>query len=216
MNTDFARQNMVEQQIRTWDVFDPEVLAVLASISREQFVPFGYESLAFADTEIPLAHGQRMMTPMLEGRVLQALDLNGTERVLEIGAGSGFLTACLCRLAEQVVSVEVYDDIAKRARENLADAGLTNVDVITMDATRDLPEGQFDAIAVTGSIQHFDPRFAEKLAPEGRLFVVVGDAPVMEARLVQKTGDNDWESESLFETVLDPLVNGTLPPQFSF
>ena len=216
MNTDFARQKMVEQQIRTWDVFDPEVLAVLASISREEFVPFGYESLAFADTEIPLPHGQHMMTPMLEGRVLQALDLNGTERVLEVGAGSGFLTACLARLADHVVSLEIFDDIAKRARENLADAGATNVDVLTMDATSELPDGEFDAIAVTGSIQHFDPRYAEKLAPEGRLFIVVGDAPVMDARLVQKTGDTDWESESLFETVLGPLVNGALPPQFSF
>jgi protein-L-isoaspartate(D-aspartate) O-methyltransferase len=216
MNTDFARQKMVEQQVRAWDVFDPEVLSVLESIPREQFVPFGYESLAFADTEIPLAHGQHMMTPTLEGRVLQALDLNGIERVLEVGSGSGFLSACLCHLADHVVSLEIHDDIAKRARDNLADAGLANVEIVLMDAMKDLPDGAFDAIAVTGSIQHFDPRFAEKLAPDGRLFVVVGDAPVMDARLVHKTGENDWETESLFETVLDPLINGSLPPLFSF
>ena len=216
MNTDIARLKMIEQQVRAWDVFDPEVLDILAKIPREQFVPFGYETLAFADVEIPIGQGQSMMTPTIEGRVLQALDLNGTEHVLEIGSGYGFLTACLSRLAEHVCSLEIYDELRKRASENLADAGVDNVELLSMDATQELPDATFDAIAVTGSIQTFDPRLVEALNVGGRLFVVVGDAPAMDARLVRKTGDNDWESESLFETTLTPLVNGALPPQFFF
>ena len=216
MNTDFARQKMIEQQVRAWDVFDPDVLEVLSRIPREQFVPFDYQSLAFADVEIPIGHGQSMMTPTIEGRVLQALQLGETEHVLEIGSGSGFLTACLSRLAQRVTSLEIHDDLLKRAGENLADAGAENVELLSMDATEKLPERQFDAVVVTGSIQAFDPRLVEALDIGGRLFVVVGDAPAMDARIVRRTGENDWHSESLFETALTPLVNGALPPQFSF
>ena len=216
MNTDFARQKMIDQQVRAWDVFDPEVLGVLSKIPREQFVPFGYEPLAFADTEIPIGRGQSMMTPTVEGRVLQALELDGTEHVLEIGSGNGFLTACLSHLGAHVTSLDIYEDLTKRAGENLADAGIDNVELLTMDATQELPNRKFDAIAVTGSIQSFDPRLVEALNIGGRLFVVVGDAPVMDARIVHKTGETDWASESLFETALNPLVNGALPPQFSF
>jgi len=216
MNTDIARLKMIEQQVRAWDVFDPEVLEVLSKVPREQFVPFGYETLAFADTEIPIGHGQSMMTPTVEGRVLQALDLIGTDRVLEIGSGNGFLTACMCRLAEHVTSLDIYEDLTKRASENLADAGVENVELLSMDATQELPDGKFDVIVVTGSIQRFDPRLVEALDEEGCLFVVVGDAPLMDARIVRKTGENAWVSESLFETELTPLVNGALPPQFFF
>jgi protein-L-isoaspartate(D-aspartate) O-methyltransferase len=216
MNVDFARQNMIEQQVRAWDVYDPDVLDVLSKIPREQFVPFGFEALAFADTEIPIGRGESMMTPTIEGRLLQSLDLSGTEHVLEVGTGVGFLAACLGHLAETVTSLEIHDDLAKRAGENLADAGINNVEILVMDAMRELPDLKFDAIAITGSIQRLDPRFVEALKTEGRLFVVVGDAPNMEARLIQKTGENDWESESLFETSLTPLVNGSLPPQFAF
>ncbi len=216
MNTDFARQKMIEQQVRAWNVFNPAVLAVLSKVPREQFVPFAYQALAFADVEIPIGHGQSMMTPTLEGRILQSLALNGTEHVLEIGSGSGFLTACLSHLADQVTSLEIHDELLKRARENLADAGAENVELLSMDATEKLPDRQFDAVVVTGSIQAFDPRFVEALDIDGRLFVVVGDAPTMDARLVRRTGENDWQSESLFETALTPLVNGVLPPQFSF
>ncbi len=216
MNTDFAREKMIEQQVRAWDVFDPDVLDVLSNIPREQFVPFGYEALAFADTRIPIGHGQFMLTPTIEGRILQALDLGGTEKVLEIGSGNGFLTACLSRLASHVTSLEIHDDLKKRASENLADAGIENIDLLSMDATLALPDGQFDAIAVSGSMQTIDPRLVAALKIGGRLFVVVGDAPVMDARLVRKTGDNDWDSESLFETELTPLVNSALPADFSF
>ncbi len=216
MDTDFARQQMVEQQVRAWDVLDPDVLQVLKDIPREQFVPTGYESLAFADTEIPIGRDQAMMTPTLEGRVLQALRPAPGENVLEVGTGTGFLTACLARLAGQVTSIDIYDDFLATARANIEDSGLGDVTLLQMDATESLPDGPFDAIAVTGSIETFDPRFVEALAPDGRLFIVVGAGPAMDARIVTRTGDNDWDSESLFETTLAPLVNGVEPPQFSF
>ena len=216
MNIDFARQQMIEQQVRTWDVFDPHVLDVLADVPREKFVPDGFAALAFADTEIPLGLGQSMMTPTVEGRLLQALDLSGDERVLEVGTGSGFVTACLARLAASVSSVDIHETFLKTAGQRLEDAGYDNIELAKMDATQELPEGSFDAIAVTGSLQDFDPRFVDALNPGGRLFVVVGDAPVMEARLITRTGDSDWHSEALFETELKPLVNGSKPPGFRF
>jgi protein-L-isoaspartate(D-aspartate) O-methyltransferase len=216
MDTDFARQQMVEQQVRAWNVLDPDVLQVLKDIPREQFVPTGFASLAFADTEIPIGHGQVMMTPTIEGRLLQALKPTAGDKVLEIGTGTGFMTACLARLAGHVTSIDIYDDFLEAARANIEDSGLSDFRLLQMDATEALPEGPFDVIAVTGSIETFDPRFVAALAPEGRLFVVVGAGPAMDARIVTRTGDNDWQSKSLFETTLAPLVNATLTPQFSF
>ena len=216
MNTDFARQQMVQQQVRAWDVFDSDILNVLAAVPREQFVAAGLEALAFADTEIPIGHGQFMMTPTVEGRLLQALDLTPNDEVLEIGTGSGFLAACLARLAKTVLSIDIYDDFLNAAEARLADSGITNVELGAMNAMHDLPQQEFDAIAVTGSLQTFDPRFVMALKPGGRLFVIVGDRPVMEARLVTRTGENDWESQTLFETEVAPLVGGAMPPGFSF
>ena len=216
MDTDFARQQMVEQQVRAWNVLDPDVLQVLKDIPREQFVPTGFASLAFADTEIPIGHGQVMMTPTIEGRLLQALKPTAGDKVLEIGTGTGFMTACLARLTGHVTSIDIYDDFLEAARANIEDSGLSDFRLLQMDATEALPEGPFDVIAVTGSIETFDPRFVAALAPEGRLFVVVGAGPAMDARIVTRTGDNDWQSKSLFETTLAPLVNATLTPQFSF
>jgi len=216
MDTDFARQQMVDQQVRAWDVLHPDVLQVLKNVPREQFVPTGYEALAFADTEIPIGHGQFMMTPTLEGRLLQALKPTSTDKVLEIGTGSGFLAACLARLSDSVTSVDIHDDFLEAAKVNLEDSGIGNVTLLSMDAMQELPDEKFDVVAVTGSIEDFDPRFVDALNPGGRLFVVVGTSPAMDARLVTRTGDNDWQSESLFETVLAPLVNGSKPPQFLF
>jgi len=216
MNIDFARQQMIDQQVRAWTVLDPAVLRALSAVPREEFVPEHYQSLAFADTEIPLGHGEFMMTPTVEGRVLQALELGANEHVLEIGTGSGFLTACLAKLSGTVTSVDIHDDFVRSAASKLASAGMNNVEFRTMDATRELPGERYDAIAVTGSIETFDPRFAEALRPGGRLFVVVGSRPVMDARLVRRVGDGDWSYENLFETSLGPLVHGTLPPQFEF
>jgi protein-L-isoaspartate(D-aspartate) O-methyltransferase len=185
-------------------------------VERERFVPEEFASLAFADTEIPLGHGEMMMTPTIEGRVLQALGLVGNESVLEIGTGSGFLTACLAKLSTHVTSIDIYDDFVESARHRLAECEIDNVSLATMDGTQELPEGSFDAIAVTGSIQSFDSRLVDALTPGGRLFVVVGDAPAMSAMLVTRVDDSDWQSVTLFETDLAPLVNGALPPQFSF
>ena len=216
MNSDLARHQMVDQQVRAWEVLDPAVLDVLKAVPREQFVPTGFEALAFADTEIPIGHGQVMMTPTIEGRVLQALAPQAHEKILEVGTGTGFLAACLARLSASVTSVDIFPDFLKRAAVNLEDSGIDNVELLELDATRALPGDVFNAIAVTGSIETFDPRFVMALKPGGRLFVIVGRHPVMEARLVTRTGDNEWTSDSLFETSLRALVNGALPPQFSF
>lgn len=216
MNTDFARRQMVQQQVRAWDVSDPSVLRVISELQREQFVPSGYEDLAFADTEIPLPHGQMMMKPIVEGRLLQALELNAEHNILEIGTGTGFLTACLAKLSAAVSSVDVFSDFIDMAKSNLADAGIENIELICMDATTELPEGQFDAVAVTGSLPVFDTRFLDAVKPGGRLFVIVGNSPVMDANVVTRIGENDWTTKSLFETDVRPLLNASRPSAFSF
>ena len=216
MKTDYARQQMVNQQVRGWHVYDERVLDVLRELPREHFVPAGYEMLAFADVEIPLGHGEAMMTPTIEGRLLQALGLEGHEKVLEVGTGSGFMSACLARLSDHVTSIDLHGDFVAAATQKLEQLGIDNVLVLEMDAMAELPEGPFDAIAVTGSVQRFEPRFVEALSNHGRLFIVEGSAPAMEAKLVQRTDDHDWQSISLFETNLKPLVHGALPPQFEF
>lgn len=216
MNTDFAREQMVRQQVRAWDVFDHNVLDVFSEVPRERFVPSGYEALAFADVEIPLGHGEMMLTPTIAGRIMQSLGLAGGESVLEIGTGSGFLTACLAKLSTHVTSIDVFEDFIASATTNLANCGIENVDLLQMDGTRQLPEQTFDAIAVTGSVQTFDPRFVNALNLGGRLFVVVGEGSAMAAKLVVRTDENDWHSETQFETHLAPLINATLPPTFSF
>lgn len=216
MNPDAARENMIEQQVRAWEVLDETVLDVLRSIPREEYVPAHYRALAFADTEIPIGHDETMMRPIVEGRMLQALELTGSEHVLEIGTGSGFITACLSRLGSRVMSVDIHGDFVEQAADRLAKSDIDNVKLLTMDAMRALPEERFDAIAVTGSVPVFDPRFVEALTDGGRLFVVVGKPPIMEARLVTRSGGNEWQHESLFETLLKPLVHAPAGPEFSF
>ena len=216
MNIDFARQQMIEQQVRAWEVLDPAVLDVLGAVPRERFVPPAFASLAFADTEIPIGHGEAMMTPTVEGRMLQALGVGDGDEVLEIGTGTGFIAACLARLGARVTSIDIHEDFVRMAALNLEAAGIPDVDIRLMDATVSLPEGPFDAIAVTGSLHAFDPRFVEALKIGGHLFVVVGDAPIMEARRVVRTTGSDWISEPVFETRLKPLVHAGTPPQFRF
>jgi protein-L-isoaspartate(D-aspartate) O-methyltransferase len=216
MNTDFARQQMIDQQVRAWSVLDVNVLAALKAVPREQFVPAVLKTLAFADTEIPLGHGQRMMTPTIEGRLLQALLLAPGDNVLEIGTGSGFLTAVLAKLSAKVTSIDIYDDFLDTAKCRLDDCGTENVELLNMDGTKSLPDGTFDAIAVTGSMQVLDQKLKNALSPGGRLFVVLGDAPAMTATRITRIDANEWRSDTLFETDLPPLVNGALPPQFSF
>lgn len=216
MNTDIARQRMVEQQIRTWDVLEPSVLAVMKRLARHRFMPDDYAHLAYAETEIPLGHGQTTLTPNVEGRLLQALALRSDQSVLEIGTGSGYLTACLASLADNVCSIDIHQDFVDRAAEKLADADIGNASCLCMDATTGLPDGQFDAIAVTASLPRPDGRLLESLTPGGRMFVVIGEPPVMSAQLVTRGDGTEWQSTSLFETELAPLLNIAAIPSFVF
>lgn len=214
MNLDVARTQMLGQQIRAWDVLDDKVLRTLEATPRERFVPREYVELAFADTEIPLAHGQSMLAPKIEGRLLQALQIESTDEVLEIGTGTGYMAACLARLAKRATSVDIFGDFVDGARARLSEQDAGNVELVVADAlTLDLP-GRFDAIAVTASVPDLDEHFIKMLRPHGRLFIVVGRAPVMEACLVTMSADGDWTNESLFETVLTPLVNAERPEPF--
>jgi protein-L-isoaspartate(D-aspartate) O-methyltransferase len=214
MNFELARTQMLGQQLRAWEVLDERVLAAFASMPRERFTPEDYRSLAFADTEIPLPHGQFMLAPKIEGRLLQALKLEPVDDVLEIGTGTGYLTAVMARLARRVVSIEIFPDFVERARTALAQREIGNAELVTGDALAFAPAARFDAIAVTGSVPELDDHFIRMLKPGGRLFIVVGRAPVMDARLVTKAGEGRLNSDSLFETVLTPLVNAGRPEPF--
>jgi protein-L-isoaspartate(D-aspartate) O-methyltransferase len=216
MNLEVARTQMVNQQVRAWDVLDPPVLAVLAAVPREQFVPPRYRNVAFADTAIPLRGNQVMMTPQVEGRLLQALAIRGTDRVLEVGTGSGFLTACLARLAASVTSLEILPELADEARRNLRAVSTWNAEVHTADVFGYRPDAPWDVIAVTGSLPAPDERLQHWLAEGGRLFVVTGEDPLMRAQLVTREGPEQWASTVLFETSLPALINAPAPPKFRF
>ncbi len=211
-----ARFNMVEQQIRTWDVLDPEVLELLFTVKREEFVPAAYRSLAFADLEIPLGDGQRMWTPKLEARVLQVLAVKPDEHVLEIGTGSGYFTALLAARGARVTSVELDAGRAATARANLVRHGFERVRVEVGDGARGFGRDAYDAIVLTGSTPVLPDAFVAQLAPGGRLFAVVGDAPVMAARLVRHSAAGAPVATNLFETVVPPLVNAAQPARFTF
>ena len=209
MNIEDARTQMLRQQIRAWEVLDNRVLGVLGRTQRELFVPEAYRDLAFADMDIPLPHSQQMMSPKLEGRLLQSLDLKPEDSVLEIGTGSGFLTACLANLSDSVLSVDIFSDFTIDARKKLNQINIKNAELRTEDIF-DLSETmQFDAIAVTGSIPELDDHFIQMLRPGGRLFVIGGRTPVMEALLITAPGDEECTHESLFETEIPPLLNTT-------
>jgi protein-L-isoaspartate(D-aspartate) O-methyltransferase len=216
MQTADAREQMIEQQVRAWDVLDARVLEVMRRVPRGLFVPQAQRYRAYTDAEVPLPCGQHMLRPSVAGRILQALLPQSRESLLEIGAGSGFLTACLRAMAGQVRSLEVFPELADAARHNLAALGMRDVEVADADALNSDSGARYDAIAVTASLPLYDARFERMLTSGGRLFVVVGQAPVMEARLVRRTGPQAWSTESLFETVMDPLVHATRPPQFTF
>jgi protein-L-isoaspartate(D-aspartate) O-methyltransferase len=215
LNTE-ARERMIEQQVRAWDVLDERVLELLRKVPREHFVPAAQRVFAFADMEVPLPHGQHMLRPSVAGRLLQALELAGTERVLEIGAGSGFLTACLAAAVPQVQSLEIIPDLAALARENLASLGIRNAEVTSGDGLRLEGRTRYGAIAVTASMPVYETMFQAQLEIGGRLFVVVGEDPVMEARLIRRVSEDAWTTTSLFETVIDPLINAPRPPEFRF
>jgi len=211
INFSHAREMMVEQQIRPWDVLEVRVLDVLARLPREAFVAEANRALAYADIELPLGHGQRMMKPVIEGRTLQALDLQPTDEVLEIGTGSGFLSACIGELAREVLSLEIQPELAERARQNLDGAKLgSNVRIEVADALDWQSQRQFDAICITGAVETVPVQFLKMLRPGGRLFAITGTSPVMEAVLVKADGS----VESLFETDLDYLQGAAPAAQF--
>jgi len=215
---DRARFNMIEQQVRTWDVLDERVLAVMRELPREAFVPDGYRGLAYADIEIPLSDSATMLAPKLVGRLLQALSVQPEETIFEIGTGTGYVTACLAHLAEQVFSVEIDPALAEGARQRLGAMGLANTEVHTADAfAARIDGGPFEAIAVTGSVPTTEPlaSLEQLLCDGGRLFIVIGESPLMEAWLITRIG-NDFRRERLFETCIAPLKNAPLPERFAF
>lgn len=216
MSTVQAREQMIEQQVRAWDVLDARVLEILRKVPREAFVAPQHRFLAFADVEIPLPCGQHMLRPSVVGRLLQALTLSGGERVLEVGSGSGFVTACLKASGASVRSLEIFPELAQLARANITSLGMREVEIVTEDATRLESDTRYDAIAVTASLPVLDERFQRHLTVGGRLFVVVGVPPVMEARLIRRITEDAWGTESLFETVIDPLAHATRPQGFVF
>ena len=217
MNFERARFNMVEQQIRPWEVLDGRVLSLLESIRREDFVPVKYRKLAFADMSIPLEAGQVMMRPNIEGRVLQALDLGEDETVLEIGTGSGFITACLAALAKWVVSVEIFEELHETAEAGLEEKNIRNTELFVGDVMRGWqPEQAHDVVVVTGSVPLVPEQFLGWVNPGGRMFVITGESPAMEARLLTRLDITEWREESLFETDLARLINAEEPAEFVF
>ncbi len=217
MNLEQARYNMIEQQIRPWEVLDATVLDLLKQVPREAFVPEQYAGLAFADIEIPLGHGQSMLSPKLEARMVQSLALRKTDKVLEVGTGSGYMTALLATLAGEVVSVELVEPLAAAARARLHQHGISNVTVQVGDAAQGWAAGApYDVIVLTGSVPVLADAFRAQLKPGGRLLAIVGEAPVMEATLVTRIDADAFRSETLFEICAPALVNAPLPARFSF
>ncbi len=216
LNVELARFNMVESQVRTWDVTDPRVLELVARAPREDYVPAQYRSLAFVDMALPLGHGQVMMAPKLEARLLQALEIGPRDKILEVGTGSGFMTSLLAALGAQVVSVEIFSDFSQEAARKLEAHGVKNVTLEVGDAAagwaRSAP---YDAILITGSLPVLPESFAQSLAPNGRMIATVGQSPAMEVKLIRRV-DGTLRETSLFETDLPPLLNARAPSAFRF
>ena len=219
MNLTLARSNMIEQQVRPWDVLDQRVLDVLAEVPREAFVEPERRGLAYSDFPLPIGHGQRMLKPVVDGRLLQALSPRVDERVLEIGTGSGYLTACLARLGAHCESLEIVPELAASAAARLAELGVANARVREQDAAAEWDmEARYDAIAFGGSLPEIPPRYRERLAVGGRLFAILGraDRPTMTAVLLTRVREDGWTTEQLFETRVEPLVNFAVADAPSF
>lgn len=217
MDYELARFNMVEQQIRPWEVLDPRVLDLLHHVKREDFVPESYREVAFADMEIPLGHGEKMLQPKLEARMLQELELKETDRILEIGTGSGYMTALLAKLGGHVYSVEIIPEFASSAAQRLKAAGIGNITLETGDGARGWDRhAPYDAIVLTGSVPLLPESFQRTLNPGGRMIAVVGEPPVMEARLITCVSHGVYNTVGLFETCIAPLKNALQPERFVF
>ena len=217
MNLELARFNMVEQQIRTWEVLDQQVLDLLHRVRREDYVPQQYRALAFADMEIPLGHGETMLAPKMEARILQELALKPGDKILEVGTGSGYMTALLACLGSHVCSVEINAEFTQSARVKLTAHGIANVTLEAGDAARGWSRnGPYDVIALTGSVPVLPDAFLKDLLPGGRLIAVVGEPPVMEARLITCVAHGAYNTTRLFETCIAPLKNAILAEKFVF
>lgn len=217
MNIEKARHNMIEQQVRPWDVLDPQVLNLLQRIPREDFVLPEYRSLAFTDMPLPIGHDQVMMEPKLEARMIQSLAIQPGDKVLEVGTGSGYVTAMMANLAAQVVSVEIEPELLQQAARRIATLGLGNVTLEQGDACNGWDKGQpYNAIAVTGSLPSLTAGLKNNLQVGGRLFAIVGKAPAMSAVLVTRINSNEWHEEILFETVVPPLRGAPQASSFVF
>ncbi len=216
MDFEQARFNMIEQQIRPWDVLDQGVLDLLGAVRREDFVPAAYRSMAFTDMEIPLPCGEIMLAPKVEARLLQELAVRKHEWVLEVGAGSGFMAALLGHCAAHVLSLEIHPELAETAQQQLRQAGVMNATVRCMDASKELPPGEFDVIVLSGSVAQIPQALVDRLKPGGRLCAVVGEAPIMRAQLLTRTAQRESRVVDLFDTVAPRLHGFAETPRFRF
>ena len=216
MDLDTVRQQMIGQQLRAWEVLDARVIAVMATIPREHFVAAGWQRLAYADAELPMGCGKSLAPPKIQGRALQALLPQPGESVLEIGSGTGYMTACLARLAGRVTGVELHPWLAAAARNNLAALGIDNAEVREGDGLSMKFPADFDVICLNGSLPDETDRFARMLSVGGRLFAVMGRPPVMQARRIVRVGAAEWTTESVFETCLPALENARPAAEFVF
>ncbi len=217
MNIEQARFNMIEQQIRPWDVLDPDVLDLLVVVKRENFVPAAHKNLAFVDTEIPLPGGQCMFTPKLEARLLQELNVKKHENVLEVGSGSGYMAALLAYKGRHVTTVEILPELKALAEKNLADNGVSNVTVELGDAAQGWAKGApYDVIIVSGGLPSLPEAFLQQLKVGGRLVAIIGDAPLMKAQLITRTGEAGYDTKTLFETNVKLLSLASAPSHFTF
>ncbi len=217
MNIEQARFNMIEQQIRPWDVLDPDVLELLHVVKRENFVPAAHKALAFVDTEIPLPGGESMLMPKIEARLLQDVSLKKHENVLEIGTGSGYMAALLAHKGRHVTTVEISPELKALAEKNLADNGVDNVKVELGNGAQGWPSGApYDVIVVSGSLPVLPEPLLQQLKVGGRLAVIIGQAPAMKAQLITRTGEAGYDTRTLFETSVKSLASATAPSAFQF
>ncbi len=217
MISQISRTNMIKQQLRTGNVLDESILALYESIARDEFVPLERKDFAYSDMQIKLPHHQRMMTPLEEATVLQALALKGHEVVLEVGTGTGFLTSLLSRLCKKVISIDYYADFTVNARAKLAEHKCLNVELLTGDACRGwLDLAPYDVMVFTGAIEGLTETHRLQLVPGGKIFTVMGSEPAMQGQLHSLKDDGSWEEKILFETNIPPLIDKLKPQDFVF